>query len=157
MTDETSKKIVLLTLGQRTPMKLWRASQVKSKWTDVKQHNEQMNSAYKLLLTRVKKFYTGRNEHVFERDQRTDSSTSSSTMHTFLTKDLFLELECQPVSHSCRILYDFSRCPFEATIRKWLCEYPFSVASHHERCEGGVTAYFNRVLAYQRGKYFYNL
>jgi len=157
-TDDVSKPYkTFLPDSERKPMNRWKASQLKSKWGDTKLHNELTNSAFMLLLTRLKRLYSGYKIEVYERDHRIDSKFNATTMHVFMTKQLYLEIECSYVEHRCQLLYSIGNCPGADQIKRWLKEYPFSIAKREHTPKGGISAYFDRVKAYQGDKHFYTL
>jgi len=157
-TDDVSKPYkTFLPDSERKQMSRWKASQLKSKWGDTRLHNELTDSAFMLLVRRVKRLYSGSNIEVYERDHRHDSVLNSSTMHTFITPNLYLELECSHVHHRCQVLYSIGNCRSPEQIHTWLKEYPFSIAKQEQSLDGGISAYFNRVRSCQDSKYFNTL
>lgn len=149
MTTHKEKMAKLIPSANR-----WKASKSKSKWSYTKEFNEQMNNAFMFLKRRVKRLYDGHREMAYERDKRTVNKENCTTVQVFLTNSIYLELECDYVTYKCYLHYDFQNCPHEATISKWLKEYPFNMALIHEPLQGGVKGYFNRVYQYQQGKHF---
>jgi len=147
----------LIPYDERPPSKRWKSSQYKSKWRDVQQDNYLLNAAFMRLIERIKSLYKDSGIMVYERDQRNDSSLNPTIMHSFITNNLLLELECEYVQHRCELFYDFNNCPHEAKIRKWLCEYPFSISSVQKTPDGGIAEYFDRIRSFQDDKYFITL
>ena len=143
--------------AERKQMSRWKSSLNKSKWGDTRLHNELTNSAFMLLIRRVKKLYKGSNIEAYQRDHRIDSALNPTTMETFITPDLYLEIECEYVHHRCQVLYNISQSPHAEQIAIWLKEYPFSIASKEQALDGGVAAYFDRVKAFQAATFFTTL
>ena len=129
----------------------------KGQYKHLRAHNEGVERMFMQIIECVKTHYLKPNELVFEHDSRKDTTLNSSPMHTFITKNLFLELECTYGKYECVVLYDFQDCSFEQEVRKLLKPYPLSVAAKHEPRAGGVAAYFNRVYQFQNGKHFYHI
>lgn len=138
----------------RPPAKRWKSSQQKSKWHDVQQDNYLLNAVFMRLIERIKTLYKHSGIVVYERNHRNDSSLNPTIMHSFITKTLLLELECEYVHHRCELYFDFNNCPHEAQIKMWLKEYPFAVSTIQKTPRGGIAAYFDRILAFQGDSHF---
>jgi hypothetical protein len=81
--------------------------------------NYMVETYYKELLNYAKSLIStmpdAYSRTVFERDYREDESENSFTMHSFLTPNVHLLLECDFAYHY-RVEYDFFNCPFEELI-----------------------------------------
>jgi hypothetical protein len=137
--------------------KQWTIPYSKGQYKHLRVHNEVVERMFMQIIKCIKTHYLKPNELVFEHDSRKDRTLNSSTMHSFITKNLFLELECTYGTYECVVLYDFQDCSFEQEVRKLLRPYPLSVAAKHAPRTSGVTAYFNRVYQFQNGKHFYHI
>jgi len=145
-------------LRKRSPYrKRWTIPYLKTQYNHLRPHNEAIEAAFMELIKSVKSLYTTRNELVFERNDKRDRTLNSSTMHTFITSSLYLELECDFFELKCKVLYDFEKCPFEREIRKLLTIHPFDTVARHEPRKKGVAASFEAVKAFRGMTHFYNL
>jgi hypothetical protein len=136
---------------QRRPYakKRWKGAHATYGNEHLKYYNPLVETAYMNLLTKVKALYATKQEYVFERDLKENDNHNCTSMHSFLTSSLVLELECGLLDYKLYVHYDFDNCPFEQEIRKLLDAYPFKRAALHSPKEQGVAAYFKAVVAFQ--------
>ena len=115
--------------------------------------NEMTEIEYHKLIKVVKSLFADRNEYVFERDYKFDSTESLVLMHMFECDSLFLELYCC-FDEFCYVSYYFDNCPFEDEINEYLNRSFLHAQKKHSPLEKG---FFDRLKKAQDKKFFYYL
>lgn len=99
--------------------KRWKSSLTVSNGRD-KNINFMVELYYKQLLEFAKSVISTLpdtySRTVFEKDYREDNTENCFTMHSFITPNFYLYLECD-FAYCYRVEYDFYNCPFEDQIR----------------------------------------
>lgn len=125
----------------RKPRKFWITAAQRPGILSIQEINKLTETAYHQMLVKVKALYATVNEYVFEKDTRQDSTYNASTMHQFICRSLYFELECN-FNDTYWVNIRFEQCPFENEIRKLLHCYPLNLRSKYVEAIVSVNEFF---------------
>jgi hypothetical protein len=121
-----------------------------------KKENSIIEGTFMRAVDRAKKLLTQTPITYFERDERKDTSHSPFAMHTFLSRSLYLHLECN-IMCEFQIQYAFNHCSYEKEIREMLKSYPLEGRVKEVELSPDFSTFYDAVLRFQDKKFIRTL
>lgn len=118
--------------------------------------NERLEACFMNVVSQVKKLLKGQDFNVFERDYRRDNSENAFVLHTFMSKNVFLYLECT-LNYVYTVDFALFKCPQEEAIRKLLDNPLLSGRKKEVELQPTFIDFYLHVLDYQPEQYIFSL
>jgi hypothetical protein len=148
--NHPSNVITPLPYKDRMP-KQWKIAQTRFGYISQKRDNRIIEHTFIRVLAKAKVLLARPGLVVFERDIREDNSHDSFTMHVYICKSFYFQLECQ-LNCDFKVEYCFNNCRVEREIRQLLTP-TLSFVPREVLLKPDFNTFYEAVLRVQDKKY----